>query len=224
MARRAEGWETDRRAEIGCRGHHDIVRDPFRDCSGMVGFLSRRHPRRIDRDQPAPQRRPHRHSQAAERTWRSLWPRIHQRPPVQRARRTADRHHRSGQAAGHSDRRLRQAGRLERPVRVRQHLPDPQHRPHPPRYVGGINTIAAIEAVPTTRLSEIWLEQKFANDKASIRAASSRPTPSFSTANSARCFCRATGRPSRRSICRAAAPPTRYRPPARASKSSRSTT
>ena len=36
-------------------------------------------------------------------------------------------------------------------------------------YVGGINTIAAIEAVPTTRLSEIWLEQKFAGDKASLR-------------------------------------------------------
>jgi porin len=36
-------------------------------------------------------------------------------------------------------------------------------------YVGGINTIAAIEGVPTTRLSEIWLEQKFASDKASIR-------------------------------------------------------
>jgi porin len=36
-------------------------------------------------------------------------------------------------------------------------------------YVGGINTIAAIEAVPSTRLSEIWLEQKFAGDKASIR-------------------------------------------------------
>jgi porin len=36
-------------------------------------------------------------------------------------------------------------------------------------YVGGINTIAAIEGDPTTRLSEIWLEQKFAGDKASIR-------------------------------------------------------
>ena len=33
-------------------------------------------------------------------------------------------------------------------------------------YVGGINTIAAIEAVPATRLSEIWLEQSFANGKA----------------------------------------------------------
>jgi porin len=36
-------------------------------------------------------------------------------------------------------------------------------------YVGGINTIAAIEAVPTIRLSEIWLEQKFAGDKAAFK-------------------------------------------------------
>lgn len=36
-------------------------------------------------------------------------------------------------------------------------------------YVGSINTIDAIEAVPTTRLSELWLEQKFANGKANIR-------------------------------------------------------
>jgi porin len=36
-------------------------------------------------------------------------------------------------------------------------------------YVGGINTIAAIEAVPTTRLSEIWLEQKFAGGAASFK-------------------------------------------------------
>jgi porin len=35
--------------------------------------------------------------------------------------------------------------------------------------VGGINTIAAIEAVPTTRLSEIWFEQKFAGGAASLR-------------------------------------------------------
>jgi porin len=35
--------------------------------------------------------------------------------------------------------------------------------------VGGINTIAAIEAVPTTRLSEVWLEQSFAGGKASVR-------------------------------------------------------
>jgi porin len=36
-------------------------------------------------------------------------------------------------------------------------------------YVGGMNTIAAIEAVPTTRLSELWLEQKLLNGRASVR-------------------------------------------------------
>ncbi|HWP25950.1 MAG TPA: carbohydrate porin [Xanthobacteraceae bacterium] len=36
-------------------------------------------------------------------------------------------------------------------------------------HVGGINTIAAIEAVPATRLSELWLEQKFAGGRASLR-------------------------------------------------------
>lgn len=36
-------------------------------------------------------------------------------------------------------------------------------------YVGAINTIAAIEAVPTVRLSELWLEQKFADGKVSLR-------------------------------------------------------
>jgi porin len=36
-------------------------------------------------------------------------------------------------------------------------------------YVGGLNTIAAIEALPSTRLSELWLEQKFASDMASLR-------------------------------------------------------
>ena len=37
-------------------------------------------------------------------------------------------------------------------------------------YVGGINTIAAIEAVPTGRLSELWLEQSLWNGGASLRA------------------------------------------------------
>jgi len=37
-------------------------------------------------------------------------------------------------------------------------------------YVGGINTIAAIEATPTVRLSELWLEQKFWGGAASLRA------------------------------------------------------
>lgn len=36
-------------------------------------------------------------------------------------------------------------------------------------YVGGMNTIAAIEAAGTTRLSELWLERKFADGKASFR-------------------------------------------------------
>ena len=36
-------------------------------------------------------------------------------------------------------------------------------------YVGGLNTIAGIEAVPATRLSELWFEQKFAGDKARLK-------------------------------------------------------
>jgi len=36
-------------------------------------------------------------------------------------------------------------------------------------YVGGINTIAAIEALSTTRLSELWAEQTFAGGKASLK-------------------------------------------------------
>ncbi len=36
-------------------------------------------------------------------------------------------------------------------------------------YVGGINTIAAIEAVPALRLSEVWLERKLLDDKVSLR-------------------------------------------------------
>jgi porin len=36
-------------------------------------------------------------------------------------------------------------------------------------YVGGINTIAAIEAVPTTRLSELWLEKTLWDDTTTLR-------------------------------------------------------
>jgi porin len=36
--------------------------------------------------------------------------------------------------------------------------------------VGNLNTISNIEALPTTRLSEMWLEQKFFDGKASLRA------------------------------------------------------
>jgi carbohydrate-selective porin OprB len=37
-------------------------------------------------------------------------------------------------------------------------------------YVGGVNMIAAIEAVPAARLSELWLEQGFAGGRASLRS------------------------------------------------------
>ncbi len=36
-------------------------------------------------------------------------------------------------------------------------------------YVGGINTIAAIEAVPAIRLSELWVERQLLDGKASLR-------------------------------------------------------
>ncbi len=36
-------------------------------------------------------------------------------------------------------------------------------------HVGGLNTIAAIEGVPATRLSELWLQQSFADGKANLR-------------------------------------------------------
>ena len=36
--------------------------------------------------------------------------------------------------------------------------------------VGGLNTVSNIEALPTTRLSEVWLERQFFDGKASLRA------------------------------------------------------
>jgi porin len=36
--------------------------------------------------------------------------------------------------------------------------------------IGGLNTISNIEALPTTRLSELWLEQQFLGGKAALRA------------------------------------------------------
>jgi len=39
-----------------------------------------------------------------------------------------------------------------------------------PDYVGGINTIAAIEALRATRLDEVWVEKAFAGGQASVRA------------------------------------------------------
>ncbi len=85
-------------------------------------------------------------------------------------------------------------------------------------YVGGMNTIAAIEAAPSTRLSELWLERKFLMAPSVSASASSPPTASSSTAISAACSCRATGRRSRRSICRAVDQPIRCPRQARACK------
>ena len=36
--------------------------------------------------------------------------------------------------------------------------------------IGGLNTVSNIEALPTTRLSELWFEQQFAGGQASLRA------------------------------------------------------
>jgi porin len=38
------------------------------------------------------------------------------------------------------------------------------------RYLGNLLTVSSIEAVPTTRLFELWLEQKLLDDKLSVRA------------------------------------------------------
>jgi len=54
-------------------------------------------------------------------------------------------------------------------------------------YVGGMNTIAAIEATPTVRLSELWLEKWFGPVSLRFR------TPNSSTATSVRSSCKAIG-------------------------------
>lgn len=55
-------------------------------------------------------------------------------------------------------------------------------------YVGGINTIAAIEAVPTGRLWELWLEQSFWNRGASVRAGQLAADVEFFRADAALMF------------------------------------
>ena len=55
-------------------------------------------------------------------------------------------------------------------------------------YVGGINTIAAIEAVPTTRLSEIWLEQKFADNKVTLKVGQIAADTEFFYSDSSQIF------------------------------------
>ena len=55
-------------------------------------------------------------------------------------------------------------------------------------YVGGINAIAAIEAMPTGRLSELWLEQSFWNGGASLRAGQLAADVEFFAADAALMF------------------------------------
>lgn len=50
-------------------------------------------------------------------------------------------------------------------------------------YVGNLNTISAIEAIPTTRLSEVWLEQKLYGGLVSIRAGQLAADTEFTIAN-----------------------------------------
>src|ERR1035437_10052601 len=71
-------------------------------------------------------------------------------------------------------------------------------------YVGGMNTIAAIEATPATRLSNCGSSGNFSAALPVSEWASSLPTANSSSATSATSSCRPTGRPSRRAICRAA--------------------
>jgi porin len=54
--------------------------------------------------------------------------------------------------------------------------------------VGNIITISNIEALPTTRLSELWLEQKFFQDKASIRFGQLAADTEFFFSNTSRFF------------------------------------
>jgi carbohydrate-selective porin OprB len=60
----------------------------------------------------------------------------------------------------------------------------------------GINTIAAIEAVQTTRLSELWMEQKFWDGAASTGGNHRRRGVLYSDVGAL--FWRTTGRRSRR--------------------------
>ena len=61
-----------------------------------------------------------------------------------------------------------------------------------------LNTVSNIEAIPTTRLSEVWLEQSFWNGQASLRAGQLAVTPNSCSANISRSSIRVIGRQIRR--------------------------
>ena len=58
-------------------------------------------------------------------------------------------------------------------------------------YVGGINSIATIEAMPTGRLSELWVQQSFWNGGASLRAGQLTSDVEFFLAEAALMFLQA---------------------------------
>ena len=58
-------------------------------------------------------------------------------------------------------------------------------------YVGGINSIATIEAMPTGRLSELWVQQSFWNGSASLRAGQLTSDVEFFLAEAALMFLQA---------------------------------
>lgn len=55
-------------------------------------------------------------------------------------------------------------------------------------YVGSLNTISNIEALPATRLSELWLEQKFAGDTFGIRFGQLTADAEFFISDTSRIF------------------------------------
>jgi len=83
-------------------------------------------------------------------------------------------------------------------------------------YVGGLNTIAAIEADPSTRLSELWLERNFLNGAVSFRVGQLVADNEFFFSDLSYMFMQTDWRRSRRSIFRAALRPIRCPRPARA--------
>src|SRR5258708_40342770 len=71
--------------------------------------------------------------------------------------------------------------------------------------VGNLDTISNIEAIPTTRLSELWHEQSFWDGRASLRAGQLVVDTEFLFSHIFLSLTRAIGQPIRRSISRAAA-------------------
>ena len=88
---------------------------------------------------------------------------------AQRRRRHQARHHLRRQAGGDGRHRLRPAGRSGRPE-ISPTASSPGQRRTGRNLVGNLNTISNIEALPTTRLSEMWLQQTFLGGMASLRA------------------------------------------------------